>query len=989
MRNSAILRRVSAVLAVTAMLATVLIPNLMLPVAAEATGTTNLIANAADVNVYRVAHAFDYATTTSVPDYTNTTEFGLGGSGSDTSGKFNQYQSDDVQAKWEAALYDGDTNTTPYKQAQANQWYTGIASSSAGSSTITDYRKGLMYDLGGYYDLVKITLSWGSDQRVAEIFSVYAGNVPDKSILGNCVGVGTTSSNTAQSVSVNLSGIARYVLIMFDKQTTDTGSTAYDAGVLDGSIAVTEICLEGRSVEVKSDLISKAAGVQLYEIKHQLDWSEFEEGPDYSNTADFRVMPQGSYGAAGSFWPNNWNNLSADARATAQANAVAALYDTVKNVLPFYNAYNSSSHTGIGGAPTGTAWTNVTDSSSSNFKPSQYRYALMYDLGGYYNLANITLSMANRDIYAYSVYAGSVNDKTILNNRIGRGARTSGKDDFAVTLNGMGRYVLIVFEYNSTDPGINTDDKWLTTATKDTVERGATAGQYTTDGSIFVTEIVLEGVQVAVETDLIAGAVDAKLYEIEHALNWQDATPDYSNDEMRLAVTSNQRGDVFGQVWPGNGATQAQVQEAALRALYDGDKTTMPIKALNTSETTYVQYDEGFGSMKSAPAEWINGVSHSWPAWTTIKNAVDADAACGRNSMEMKSAHYRNALMYDLGGYYELTDITLSMYSRTVFGYSVYAGNTMDQSILSNCIGRGSRTNGTGDFAVGLNGEGRYVLIVFDFLSTDPGLSTDDYWTDSDTKDTVNRGIAAGQYVTTGDIWVTEIALSGAPKLVVADESKGKVTIDSLDDGTVTVTAAAEGKVLAANGLTYTVGDKTYPIVIRKDAFIDNAFNADGETNTSTFTFKLPDTTEAVTVSAAFTDGNAANLGVIGVSVNPTADADNKIKMRFRSRVYKSYTDGETTYTVKEMGTLLLNTSTNDAVAVLESLKAEEPTYADSARLVKTTQLYDRCDAYYEYVCQLRFAAEGSTNLDKDYYAYAYAIYVDAEGNEVPVCSAV
>ena len=56
---------------------------------------------------------------------------------------------------------------------------------------------------------------------------------------------------------------------------------------------------------------------------------------------------------------------------------------------------------------------------------------------------------------------------------------------------------------------------------------------------------------------------------------------------------------------------------------------------------------------------------------------------------------------------------------------------------------------------------------------------------------------------------------------------------------------------------------------------------------------------------------------------------------------------------------------------------------------MKTTQLYDRCDAYYEYVCQLRFAAEGSTNLDKDYYAYAYAIYVDAEGNEVPVCSAV
>ncbi|MBR2338505.1 MAG: hypothetical protein IKA63_03470 [Clostridia bacterium] len=756
----------------------------------------NLIADAVSVQLYEIRHDLNWQDM--APDYSNTTEMRLSHSHYGERGEFfgalwlpGGTSRADFDAAAAAALHDGDTATDAVKaykkedQTSLVAYYFGFGSLYNGltdvsytdtegnavtwknwaNSTDTSadmkaakYRNALMYDLGSTHDLSKITIS--TSGRKIYGYSVYAGETNDATILSNCVGRVLESSGT-QGVTVDLNGIGRYVLIVFDYLYTDPGTagdtkwpeatrsttyTGFGNTNLDGSVPLTEIVLDGNPLEMKQNLIADATSVQLYEIRHDLNWQN--TAPNYSSTTEFRLS-HGKYGGRGEFFGQLWINTSAYPRADFNAAAAEALYDrdTAVDVVKAMKTASGTSvcqyYYGLGGGATwqdvsytnadGNAvtwknWNNSTDS-STDMKAAKYRNALMYDLGVSHDLSKITIYGSGRAIYGYSVYAGETADKTILNNRIGRVLQSSGTQGVTVDLNGIGRYVLIVFDYLYTDPGTVGDTKWPET-TRSTVYSGF--GNNNLDGSVPLTEIVLEGEEAEIRSDLVANATDVKLYRVKHDLNWNETAPDYSGTtEFGLG---GYNGDTSGKFFSG---ITDEVQANWVAALHDGDKSTTPYK----TAANYAYY------------RGIGGVATN----SSVTNTKTEYALISQ---------YRYGLMYDLGSTYDLSKITLSFGSdrRPVYGYSVYAGATADKNILNNCIGRGgvsvaATLTAQMDTSATLNGTGRYVLIMFDFMHTDPGNKNDTLWGDAVTQSTTVSGYANPNC--NGSIAVTEIVLEG------------------------------------------------------------------------------------------------------------------------------------------------------------------------------------------------------------------------------------
>ncbi|MBE6733087.1 MAG: hypothetical protein E7561_03730 [Ruminococcaceae bacterium] len=196
----------------------------------------------------------------------------------------------------------------------------------------------------------------------------------------------------------------------------------------------------------------------------------------------------------------------------------------------------------------------------------------------------------------------------------------------------------------------------------------------------------------------------------------------------------------------------------------------------------------------------------------------------------------------------------------------------------------------------------------------------------------------------------------------------------------VTVTLdIPEGKVLKTGGLTYTYGGKTYPIVTRTDAADGNGdFNADSEAQITKYEFLIDSAATNVTVNAEFVDKGTKNLGVIGTSVNEA-----NYKLRFRSRVDRTYNNDGTEYQLASCGTLLFKEAQTDLAAAMAGI--EDGTA--NGKVVPTTKLYDRTDNYYEYVCFIDYGTSENEHLGDNYYAYTYATYVSPTGNALTVYS--
>ena len=215
---------------------------------------------------------------------------------------------------------------------------------------------------------------------------------------------------------------------------------------------------------------------------------------------------------------------------------------------------------------------------------------------------------------------------------------------------------------------------------------------------------------------------------------------------------------------------------------------------------------------------------------------------------------------------------------------------------------------------------------------------------------------------------------------ITANGCTADVTMASADKCRVTVTLdTAKQEALKVGGLTYTYGGKTYPITSRVGAAkADGAFDFDSESQVSLYEFIIDSNATDVSVNAEFVDKGSKNLGVIGASVNK---ADHKL--RFRSRADRTYICGGFEYKIESCGTLLFKEEQTD----LEAAHLGVQVGTTEGRAVPTTQLYDRTDNYYEYVCFVDYGSADSEYLDDDYYAYTYATYKAKNGSTVTVYS--
>jgi len=228
---------------------------------------------------------------------------------------------------------------------------------------------------------------------------------------------------------------------------------------------------------------------------------------------------------------------------------------------------------------------------------------------------------------------------------------------------------------------------------------------------------------------------------------------------------------------------------------------------------------------------------------------------------------------------------------------------------------------------------------------------------------------------------------------VLANNYKGIIVSDDVLDGSVFVereitkdfnriivtTTPQEGKTLKADGLKYTLNGNTYPIIKRVGAAnSDGTFNKNSEAQYSSFEFNLSNDAANVVISAEFVDNGAENIAVIGTSVN-----ESLVSMRFRSRVARKLVINGNEYSIKSTGTLLFKEAQTDLDSALESITNGTV----NGKNIRTTQLYDRTDNYYEYVCHINYGTKDSEFLDDDYYAYAYAVYKNNNGDTVRIYS--
>lgn len=113
---------------------------------------------------------------------------------------------------WTDGAFDrtGGEATTPYAIDNSSGMYTR--------------RIGVLYDLGGYYDLNKTSLYVSdkdiNDKRYLLGVSVYGGPVADATLLSNRIGFGGGTTGRVD-INVATSTSVRYVMVVFDKLGTD------------------------------------------------------------------------------------------------------------------------------------------------------------------------------------------------------------------------------------------------------------------------------------------------------------------------------------------------------------------------------------------------------------------------------------------------------------------------------------------------------------------------------------------------------------------------------------------------------------------------------------------------------------------------------------------------------------------------------------------------------------------------------------------------
>jgi len=194
-----------------------------------------------------------------------------------------------------------------------------------------------------------------------------------------------------------------------------------------------------------------------------------------------------------------------------------------------------------------------------------------------------------------------------------------------------------------------------------------------------------------------------------------------------------------------------------------------------------------------------------------------------------------------------------------------------------------------------------------------------------------------------------------------------------------------EGQQLKVGGLYYTeVGSETKYSVTKRAAE-----PGENPEKSNTFLLNMPANNISLTDEYYTLGSPEANIGINGVSIRQAAE-NVKAALRFTSRVYKTYNDGTTDYTLKEVGTMLFKQSgsetTVDANILNECYNNENGVYmlddAVYGKKVKATKVQDICDEFVDYGLYLTYS-NGSTLGNQNYIVYTYAVYEDADGQTV------
>ena len=319
------------------------------------------------------------------------------------------------------------------------------------------------------------------------------------------------------------------------------------------------------------------------------------------------------------------------------------------------------------------------------------------------------------NVLGFSVYGGNQPDSTLLSNCIGFGGGT-GTQSAELSSAEEIQYVLIMFDKLDTDNWCTNPDHYTWVGTHDehcTVATGAQRFAGVSDGGIRLQEIELYAAaeeEAAVNTENILTSInmDTNLYKvlIEHDLDWSETVPLPYNPSH------------FGYGQSGN------------YNIYQGFK-------------------DGFFDGKFADAD--NG-----------------NPGMGMELADGMHLDYRVGLLIDLEKARDVNE--LKIYPMTggwggnVLGFSVYGGNTMDNTILSNCIGFGG---GTGVQAAELTSavKVRYIVIMFDKLDTDCWCTNHAHYawnSGHDENCTVAAGAQKGAGWSDGGLRIKEIELYAA-----------------------------------------------------------------------------------------------------------------------------------------------------------------------------------------------------------------------------------
>lgn len=236
----------------------------------------------------------------------------------------------------------------------------------------------------------------------------------------------------------------------------------------------------------------------------------------------------------------------------------------------------------------------------------------------------------------------------------------------------------------------------------------------------------------------------------------------------------------------------------------------------------------------------------------------------------------------------------------------------------------------------------------------------------------------------------TQITLPTYNKVKVSGTSYESATRNAFHSGETVILTVPEDSQLAVGGLTYTLDRVTDSATY---SVFERLYDKDTKPEVcNQFKFEMP--SSDITLSTQYYDSSSgeANIGARDTGIREK-DGTYKYGLRFSSRAYTTYTSGEATYTLKEVGTLLFNGDvaiTQDILSNCYQTKNNGKKLYDEndvliGKCIPATKAQNICDDFWDWGVILTYqdSYEGTNLYEKEYKAYAYAVYVDSNGKEV------